>query len=117
MRILLARDQTISLNGSALQGTREFDVDLETQEMDVTAWWHSWRSTLTLTTDVSIKLLIYWHENFASLAATFNRHPPQPVTLAISNLGTFRCLPTKIGVVHPLPGIVAWEVTLKGYTF
>ncbi len=115
--VLLGRDQTMLLDGVALVGTREFEVAIDGREFDATAWNGSWSSTLVLSANAAIKVLIYWKDNFQPFFAKFNKHPPQPMQLSISNsvFGTF--VPAQIRIVTPLVGVVAWEVTLKHWDY
>lgn len=116
-KVKLGRDQVLTLDGIALEGVREMDVDIEMSTQDVTAWWHGWKSTLPLAGDVTVKVLIYWKENYDDFAAKLNKHPPEPMTLGITNVGTVDCLPTNVGIKQPLTGVLAWEVTLKLWTY
>lgn len=111
--VKLGRDQTISLDGNVLEGTREFDIDIDMKSMEVTSWDHDAASTLPLSLDATVKLLIYWGEDYADISGKLNKHPPEPMTLAISNVGTVRCVPTKVAIKGPISGVLAWEVTLR----
>lgn len=111
--VKLGRDQTITLDGNVLLGTRDIDIDIDTKTVEATAWDHEWVSTLPLAVDATVKLLIYWGSDYANFASKLNKHPPEPMTLAITNCPSVRCVPVKVGIKVPLPGVLAWEVTLK----
>lgn len=116
-KVKLGRDQTISLDGVVLEGVRELDVDLDMSTHDVTAWWHDWKSTLPLAADATVKVLIYWQENYDDFYRKFNKHPPERMELSISNVGFVPCVPVKVSVKQPIAGVLAWEVTLKLWTY
>lgn len=115
--VVLGRDQVLTLDGVTLEGVREIDLDYEMQTQDVTAWWHAFKSTLPVLADVSAKVLIFWKENYDDFADKLNRHPPEPMTLGISNAWTADFVPVSVRVVQPINGVVAWEVSLKLWTY
>lgn len=116
-RIVLGRDQSLTLDGVVLEGTREFDVDMSMATTDITSWWHGWKSTLPIAADITVKLLIYWQQDFAELWTKFNVHPPDPMRLTITNVGFMDVVPTNINAKGPINGVMAWEVTLRLYTY
>lgn len=116
-KVKLGRDQVLLLDGIALEGVRELDVDIDMSTHDVTAWWHGWKSTLPLAADVTCKVLIYWKENYDDFAGKLNKHPPEQMTLGISNVFNVDCVPVKVTVKQPIAGVLAWEVTLKMWTY
>jgi hypothetical protein len=116
-KVKLGRDQVLTLDGTVLEGVRELDIDMAMSTHDVTSWWHGWKSTLPLAADASVKVLIYWQENYADFAEKFNKHPPDPLTLGISNVGEADYVPVNIAVKQPIAGVLAWEVTLKLWTY
>lgn len=115
LKVKLGRDQTLSLDGSVLDGVREVDIDIDYRTVDATSFEHNVASTLPLVADASIRVLIYWKDNYDLFDAKFNLHPPQPMTLAISNCPTIRCVPVKVAIKQPIAGVLAWEVTLKPF--
>lgn len=114
-RVLLGRDQSISLNGQAIEGVRDFDVSFAGREFDVTNWSHSWTSSVVLFSSATLKLLIYWQDNYVAFAELFNKHPvnEQRVNLAVAGLFSGPFVVTDVQVKSPINGNVAWEVTLK----
>jgi hypothetical protein len=114
-KVKLGRDQTLSLDGAVLEGVREVDVDIDMKTQEVTSYWHDVSSTLPISVDATVKLLIYWADDWNQIASKFNQHPPQAVTLAISNGPTIRCVPVKASIKQPIAGVLAWEVTLKPF--
>jgi hypothetical protein len=116
-RILLGRNQTVSIDGQTAEGTREVDIDIGGKTFDITSWEHKFSSTLVVSTDVTIKLLIYWKENFDKFANKFNVHPPERMTLGISGAGSWPVIPSSITIKQPIAGTVAWEVTCKLFIY
>lgn len=107
----------LTLEGEVLEGTRDFEVDIDLQTTDITAYWHGWKSTLPVAADVTVKLLVYWKDNYTAFRDKLNKHPAEPMKLAITNVGTVTCVPTKVGIKGPINGVMAWDVTLKLYTY
>lgn len=116
-KVKLGRDQVLSLDGVVLEGVREVDVEIDTTTIDVTPWNGTWRSHFPVVGDATIRLLIYWKENWDALAAKLMTSPPQAVVLEVSNGFTWRCVPTGVKVAQPIAGVLSWEVTLKPYWF
>lgn len=115
--VVLGRDQSLTLDGVVLEGTREFEIDIDMKTADVTAWHHKWTETLPLVGDVTIKLLIYWKDNYSNFDDKLNKHPAERMKLEVSNAGTFYCVPTQVGIKGPINGVMAWDVTLKLYSY
>jgi len=116
-RVVLARNQQVTLNGSVLEGTRDVDIEASTRTHDVTSWEHSGTSTLVTGADFTVKFLIYWQENFRSLVANFNSQPPVPMDLSIGGAGSVKVVPTNIAIKQPIGGVVAWEVTCRTFLY
>lgn len=116
-KVKLGRDQVLTLDGKVLEGVREVDLDVSTKTVDVTSWVSFNASTLPIVSDATIRLLIYWKEDWDKLSDKINQHPPKPVTLGISNAYTIRCIPSGVKIMQPIAGVLAWEVTLKPYGF
>lgn len=112
-RVILGRNQSVTIDGATVEGTRDIDVEAGGKSFDITSWEHAFSSTLVVSTDITIKVLIYWKENFDTFAGKFNQHPPQPFRLGISGIGTWRVVPANISVKSGVGGNVAWEVTCK----
>lgn len=116
-KVKLGKDQTISIDGATLEGTREVDIDYTLKTTEITSWDHQWASTLGTTLDATIKLTIYWKEDYDTLHTKLTAHPPAPLAVAISNVGTIYCLPTAVRIVQPMSGVLAWEVTLQMHSY
>lgn len=116
-KIRLGRDQVLTLDGVVLEGVREVDVELDSRTVDITPWDGQYASTLPLVLDATLRLLIYWTEDYQKVASKFHKFPPQPVMLGISSVATIRCLPVNVKVVEPINGVVAWEVTFRAYSY
>ena len=115
--VLLGRDQTLTLDGVVLEGTREFDIDIDVQTHDVSFWAFAWKSSLPICADITVRLLVYWKDNYDKFAAKLNKHPAEKMTLGISNAYTFGCVPTKVGIRGPINGVMAWDVTLRLWSY
>jgi predicted secreted protein len=118
-RIVLGHNQVMTLNGAAIQGMRDFDLDLSGKEFDITNWQHAWTSSIVICASATVKLLIYWEENYATFASKFNKHPAtgQLLTLAVAGLFSAQFSVSNVQVKSPINGNVAWEVTLKSMVY
>lgn len=115
--VKLGKDQTISLDGQPLEGTREVEIDYTLKTTEITSWDHQYASTLGTSFDCTIKLTIYWGDDYDLLHEKLTEHPPSPIALAISNVGTIYCVPTAVRIVQPINGVLAWEVTLQSHSY
>lgn len=116
-KVLLGKNQILKLDGAALEGVREVDVDIDERTVDITPWNSQYASTLPVVADATLRLLIYWPEDFAKVQAKFMKWPVEPVTISVTNAYTIRCLPVSVKVVQPISGVVAWEVTFRAYSY
>ncbi len=116
-KVKLGKDQTLSIDGTPLQGTREVDVDLSLKTTEVTSWDHQYASTLGTAIDGTIKLTIYWSDDYAIIRPKLFAHPPVPVRVDITNVGFLYCLPTSVRIVQPINGVLAWEVTMQMHSY
>lgn len=116
-QIVLGRNQVLTLDGAALEGVREVDVEIDTTSIDVTPWYGSWRSHLPVLGDASLRILVYWKSTWESIAPKIQQHPPVPVTLSVSNAFSWKVLVSGVRVQQPIAGVVAWEVTFKPYWY
>ena len=115
-KVRLARKQSISADGVVLLGTRDFDVDLELDTVDVTPWNSAARGELTLTEMNTITLQIYHAEDVRRFTAKWNKFPPQPVTIAVDG-ATAKFLVHKVKLSGQFGGVMAYEVVLKLWPF
>ena len=118
-RIVLGRTQVMTLHGQAIQGLRDFDLDMTGQEHNITNWQHEWTSSIVLCASATVKLLIYWEDNYQTFANLFNKHPAtrQLVRLAVAGLFGGQFSVSGVQVKSPINGNVAWEVTLKSMVY
>lgn len=116
-KVKLGKDQTIAIDGATLLGTREVEVDLELKANDITSWDHAFASTLGTTFDATITLTIYWAEDYARIAPKLTQHPPVPLAVVISNVGTIYCLPLNVKVTQPISGVLAWQVVMRMHCY
>lgn len=115
--ILLGRNQTLSLDGSVLEGTREIDIDVQSKTVDVTGWDHVLASTLTLSQDITIKLVVYGQEDHLRINSGLSVEPPQPMNISVSNLGSADFVPVSVRITPSITGVVAWEWTFKSWNY
>jgi len=118
-RIVLGRNQVMTLNGSPIEGLRDFDVDLGGKEFDITHWQHEWTSSIVLCASASVKLLIYWDQNYQTFASVFNKHPVtrQLVKLAVAGLFSGQFVVSSVQAKSPINGNASWEVTLNSMVY
>lgn len=111
-KVRLARKQSVRADGVVLLGTRDFDVDLELDTVDVTPWNSAARGELTLTEMITITLQIYHVEDVRRFMRKWNKFPPQPVTISVDG-ATARFLVHKLTISGQFSGVLAYEVVLK----
>ena len=115
-KVRLARKQSISADGVVLLGTRDFDVELELDTVDVTPWNSAARGELTLTEMNTVTLQIYHAEDVRRFMRKWNRFPPQPVTISVDG-ATANFLVHKVKLSGQFSGVLAYEVVLKLWPF
>lgn len=111
-RVRLARKSPIIADGVVLLGTRDFDVELDLDTVDVTPWDSSARGELTLTESNTITLQIYHAEDVRRFMAKWNRFPPDPVTISVDGASA-RFLVHKVKLSGQFSGALAYDVVLK----
>jgi hypothetical protein len=116
-QVKLGKDQQISLDGVPLEGARDIELDLSLRTTEVTSWEHQWASTLQTHIDCSIKLVLYWKEDYARIKPKLTEHPVVPLQLSVANVFSFYVVPVAVKIVCPLDGVLAWEVTLKMHSY
>ena len=116
-KVKLGKDQTISIDGTLLEGTREVDIDLELKTHDISSWDHAFASTFGTSLDATARLTIYWKEDYDRLHSKLTQHPPSPLAVNISNVGTVYCLPVSVRVTQPINNVLAWEVVLRMHSY
>lgn len=115
--VKLGHNQKFKLNGTALQGTRDVEVSIDTKQVDVTAWNHQWISTLPLQVDVTIRATLYWQSNFQSVWSLINKHPTVKCDLAIDGVISGPFVPVEVKIANPLNGVLAYDVTFKLWNY
>ena len=116
-RVKLARDQAIYADGVALIGTRDFEIDQDTDGVDVTPWTSSGTAELPLCESATLTLQVYHLEAAQRLAAKWNLFPPQPVEISIDNAGTGRFVVRNIKTAGPFAGLLGYTVTFKSWPY
>lgn len=115
-KVRLARSQSIKADGIVLLGTRDFDVDLELDTVDVTRWDSAVSGELTLTEMNTVTLQIYHAEDVRRFMRKWNKFPPQPVTIAVDGAEA-KFLVHKVKLSGQFSGVLAYEVVLKLWPF
>ena len=111
-KVRLARNQSISADSIVLLGTRDFDVELELDTVDVTPWNSAARGELTLTEMNTITLQVYHAEDVSRFMAKWNQFPPKPVAISVDG-ATANFLVHKVKLSGQFGGVMAYEVVLK----
>lgn len=111
-KVRLARNTPIYADGVALLGTRDFDVELDLDTVDVTPWDGSARGDLTLTEGNTITLQLYHAEDVRRFMAKWNRFPPQPVRIDVDGVSA-NFLVHKLKAAGGFSGVLGYEVVLK----
>ena len=115
-KVRLARKQPITVDGVVLNGTRDFDLDLDLDAVDVTPWDSAFRGELPLTEAIGITLQILHDEDVQVFYAKWNKFPPQPLVVSVDGL-TANFLVHKIKAGYPFSGAIGYEVTLKRWPY
>jgi hypothetical protein len=115
-KVRLARKQSITADGIVLLGTRDFDVDIELDTVDVTRWDSAARGELTLTEMNTITLQIYDVADVQRFMAKWNQFPPEPLTIAVDG-SSAKFLVHKLKLSGQFSGVLAYEVVLKLWPF
>jgi hypothetical protein len=115
--VKLGHNQKFRLDGFVMEGTRDVEVSIDTKQHDVTAWDHSWTSTLPLQTDVTIRTTLYWQREIGRIWSKFNKHPPQKVNLSIDGVISGPFVPVEMQIANPLNGVLAYDVTFKLWNY
>ena len=116
-KVRLARDQSITVDGIVLLGTRDFELDQEVDGVDVTPWQATGAAELTLVESATLTLQVYYVEALQRLAAKWNAFPPEPVEVAIPYVGTGKFIVRNIKYAGPFAGVLAYTVTLKSWPY
>lgn len=111
-KVRLARKQSITVDNVVLLGTRDFDVDLELDTVDVTRWDSAARGELTLTEMNTITLQVYHVDEVKRFMAKWNKFPPKPLTIAVDG-SSAKFLVHKVKVSGQFSGVLSYEVVLK----
>jgi len=111
-KVRLARNQSISADNIVLLGTRDFDVELELDTVDVTPWNSAARGEITLTEMNTVTLQIYDAEDAGRFMAKWNQFPPKPVAIKVGGAQA-NFLVHKVKVSGQFSGVMAYEVVLK----
>lgn len=110
--VKLARQSSITIDGVTILGTRDFDVDIDLDTVDVTPWNGVCRGELPLMEANTVTLQIYDSSDLARLASAWNQFPPQPVALGIDGRSA-KFLVHKIKIGGQFSGVQAYDVVLK----
>lgn len=112
-RITLGHNKQLYLNGTALAGTRELELNITTKQVDVTGVNALWASTLPVSLDAEVTATLYYGDEMPGLYANLASHPKVPVTLAVPGVFSGQFVVTDVKAVVPMGDVVAHEVTFK----
>jgi len=115
-KVRLARTQSITVDGTVLLGTRDFDVDVELDTVDVTRWDSAARGEITLTEMNTITLQVYYAEDVKRFMLKWNKFPPEPMEISVDG-ATANFLVHKVKLSGQFNGVLAYEVVLKLWPF
>lgn len=112
-RVTLGHSKQFYIDGQAVEGARDLQVDVSSRTVDVTGVNASWASTLTTSVDVSVTATLYFGDEVPQLRQNLMAHPRVPMTLSVPNVfsGTFVVTDVRIGV--PMGNVIAYDVTFK----
>jgi len=116
-KVKLAKNQTISADGVVLLGTRDFDIDQDTDGVDVTPWTSSGTAELPLCESATLTLQVYHLEDAQRLAAKWNSFPPEPVTITIDNAGTGQFVVRSVKTNGPFGGVLSYTIVMKSWPY
>lgn len=112
-KVRLARTQQISADGVVLMGTRDFDVDIELDNVDVTAWDSGVRAELPLVEGNTVTLEVYHLNEVQAFMRKWNKFPPEPVAVSIDGVGSANFLVHSMKAKGQFSGVLAYQVVLK----
>ena len=112
-KVRLARTQQISADGVVLMGTRDFDVDIELDGVDVTTWESGVRAELPLVEGNTVTLEVYHLNEVQAFMRKWNKFPPEPVTLSIGGVGVANFLVHSVKAKGQFSGVLAYQVVLE----
>jgi len=115
-KVRLARSQSITVNGRVLLGTRDFDIDVDSDSVDVTPWDSDYRGEMPLTEMTTITLQVYHQEEVGLFMAAWNQFPPLPLTVSVVGASANFVI-QKLKISGQFNGLVVYEVVLKLWPF
>lgn len=115
-KVRLGRSQSITVNGRVLLGTRDFDLDVDSDSFDVTPWDSDYRGEMPLTESTTITLQVYHLDEVALFMAAWNRFPPRPLRVAVLGVRA-NFVVHKLKVSGQFNGLIVYEVVLKLWLF
>ena len=116
-KVRLARHQAIYADGVILLGTRDFDIDQDTDGVDVTPWTSSGTAELPLCESATLTLQVYHLEDAQRLAAKWNTFPPEPVEIQIDNAGTGQFVVRSVKTNGSFNGVLSYQVVMKSWPY
>ena len=116
-KVRLAKNQAIYADGVLLLGTRDFDIDQDTDGVDVTPWTSSGTAELPLCESATLTLQLYHLEDAQRLAEKWNAFPPQPVAITIDNAGTGQFVVRSVKTNGPFNGVLSYQIVMKSWPY
>lgn len=114
-RIKLGHNQQFLLNGVAMEGARELDLNVTSRQVDITGVNALWATSLPVSLEVELTVTLYYPDEISQLYENLCKHPKTAVTLAVPDIfqGNFIVSSIKAGV--PMGDVVSHEVTFKAW--
>jgi len=116
-RIRLGHKQVLTVDGVALEGVRELDLDVSTRSVEVTGWASPWASYLPAVIDPSLTVTLYYPEEMNVFWTNLKSPVKSALTIAVSGLFSGRFVVSGIAVGCPMGGVVPHQVTLKQFAY
>lgn len=111
----LGRDQRVTVGG-VTTGVREIDLEVSSRSARITGWDEPWETTLVLSREVKVTLTALTKDVFDVVWPKFNAHPPQPLDISITNVGTVKVVPTSVKVGAPIGGLLTWDMEFASWS-
>lgn len=114
-RITLGHNKQLYLNGAALAGTRELELNVTSKQVDITGVNALWASTLPVSLDVEVTATLYYGDEVPALYENLVSHPKVPVMLAVPGVFSGKFVVTDVKAGVPMGDVVAHDVTFKAW--
>lgn len=111
----LGRDQTVTVD-NVMAGVREIELEVASKSTNVTAFDEEWETTLVLSRRVRVRLTALTKDVFDVVWPKFNSHPPQTLSISITNVGTVTVVPVSVTAGVPINGLLTWDMEFASWS-